>query len=72
MSTPQQLTLEQQFAIARFNSVADKMSHEQAISFLKDLYLSYEVQRATYNELLKHEWGLHGSNQRSAGEESQG
>jgi len=53
-----QLSIEQQFAIASFNTLADRMSREQAIDFLKKLNEAYFVQKAQFTELLKHQWGI--------------
>jgi hypothetical protein len=66
--TPQLLTIEQQFTVAAFNSQVDRMSEQQAKDMLKLVNTQLEVQRATYNELLKHQWGLAAdeSNQRPA------
>lgn len=58
-NSPQpKLTIEQQFTIAAFNSQVDKMSLEQARDMLKLVNQQLEVQRATYCELLKHQWGI--------------
>lgn len=53
-----QLSIEQQFAIASFNTLADRMSREQAVEFLKKLNEAYIVQKVQFTELLKHQWGI--------------
>lgn len=51
-----QLTLEQQFTVASFNSLVDKMSHEQAQEMLKMIHQHYIVQKHLYSELIKQQW----------------
>jgi hypothetical protein len=58
MSQPIQLSLEQQFSIRSFETQVNQMSHEQAKDFLVKLYEQMMVREATYQELLKHQWGL--------------
>ncbi|MBD2201715.1 NblA/ycf18 family protein [Calothrix sp. FACHB-1219] len=55
---PIELSLEQQFSIRSFATQVEGMSHEQAKDFLVDLYRQMIVREATYQELLKHQWGL--------------
>lgn len=53
-----ELSLEQQFSIRSFASQVQGMSHEQAQDFLVKLYEQMVVREATYQELLKHQWGI--------------
>lgn len=55
-----ELNMEQQFSIASFKAQVAQMSHEQAQDFLVKLYEQMIVREATYQELLKHQWGLVG------------
>ncbi|CCH65269.1 Phycobilisome degradation protein NblA [Richelia intracellularis HM01] len=57
MSNPK-LSLEQQFSISSFAVQVQQMSHEQAKDFLIKLYEQMLIREATYQELLRHEWGL--------------
>lgn len=52
------LSLEQQFNIRSFETQVQHMSHEQAQHFLVQLYKQMVVREATYQNLLKHQWGL--------------
>lgn len=56
--TPIELSLEQQFSISAFKTQVEKMSLEQARDFLVKLYEQMMVKDATYQHLLKHQWGL--------------
>ncbi|NJK27895.1 MAG: NblA-related protein [Coleofasciculaceae cyanobacterium SM2_3_26] len=58
MNNPTELTLEQQFNICSFKSQVQHMSREQAQDFLVKLYEQMVIREATYQELLKHKWGL--------------
>jgi Phycobilisome degradation protein nblA len=58
MNQPIELSLEQQFSIRSFATQVKNMSHEQAQEFLVKLYEQMVVKEATYQELLKHQWGL--------------
>ncbi|MDZ7957002.1 MAG: NblA/ycf18 family protein [Aulosira sp. DedQUE10] len=58
MSQPIELSLEQQFSIHSFATQVQHMSHDQAKDFLVKLYEQMVVREATYQELLKHQWGL--------------
>ena len=58
MSQPIELSLEQQFNICSFKTQVQQMSHEQAQSFLVQLYEQMIMREATYKQLLKHQWGL--------------
>ena len=58
MNNPIKLSLEQQFSIRSFATQVKDMSHEQAQDFLVKLYEQMVVREATYQELLKHQWGL--------------
>ena len=53
-----ELSLVQQFSFRSFASQVKGMSHEQAQDFLVKLYEQMVVREATYQELLKHQWGL--------------
>lgn len=58
MNQPIELSLEQQFSICSFATQVQQMSHEQAQDFLVKLYKQMMVREATYQELLKQQWGL--------------
>ncbi|MFM7362922.1 MAG: NblA/ycf18 family protein [Cuspidothrix sp.] len=58
MNQPINLSLEQQFSIRSFATQVKQMSHEQAQDFLVKLYEQMVVREATYQELLKQQWGL--------------
>lgn len=58
MNQPTKLSLEQQFSICSFATQVQNMSHDQAKDFLVKLYEQMVVREATYQELLKHQWGL--------------
>jgi len=58
MNQPVELSLEQQFSIRSFETQVQQMSREQAQDFLVKLYEQMVVREATYQELLKHQWGL--------------
>lgn len=58
MSKPIELSLEQQFSIRSFATQVQHMSHEQAQDFLVKLYEQMVVREATYQELLKQQWGI--------------
>lgn len=58
MNRPIELSLEQQFSIRSFATQVQYMSHEQAQDFLVKLYEQMIVREATYQELLKHQWGI--------------
>ncbi len=55
---PHLLSIEQQFTIAAFNSQVDQMNEQQAKDMLKLVNQQLEVQKATYLELLRHQWGI--------------
>ena len=58
MNQPIKLSLEQQFSIRSFATQVQQMSHEQAQEFLVKLYEQMVVRETTYQELLKHQWGI--------------
>lgn len=58
MDNSAELSLEQQFSIRSFATQVKDMSHEQAKDFLVKLYEQMVVREATYQKLLKHQWGL--------------
>lgn len=58
MNQPIELSLEQQFSIRSFEHQVEQMSHEQAQTFLVQLYKQMMMREATYKQLLKHQWGL--------------
>ncbi len=58
MSQPIELSLEQQFNIRAFATQVQHMSTEQAHDFLIKLYEQMMIREATYQHLLKHQWGL--------------
>lgn len=53
-----QLSLEQQFSIRAFATQVQEMSQQQAQDFLVKLYEQMMIREATYQNLLKHQWGL--------------
>ena len=55
---PADLTLEQQFSVRSFECQVDRMSHEQAQHFLKQLYRQMLERENMYRNFLRHEWGL--------------
>ncbi len=55
---PVELTVEQQFEVARMNAMADQMTRLQAIQFLKLVHQQLVVQKALYTHLIKHRWGI--------------
>lgn len=58
MNQPIELSLEQQFSIRSFETQVQQMSREQAQDFLVKLYQQMVMREATYQQLLKHQWGL--------------
>ena len=58
MNQRTELSLEQQFSICSFATQVQQMSHTQAQDFLVKLYEQMVVREATYQEILKHNWGL--------------
>lgn len=55
---PIELSLEQEFSIRAFQTQVAKMNLEQAQEFLVKLYEQMIVREATYQQLLKHQWGI--------------
>lgn len=55
------LKMETQFQIASFKQQVAQMSREQAQETLINLYEQMIVREATYQELLKFNWGLDSS-----------
>lgn len=53
-----ELSIDQQFQIAAFEQQVKQMSREQAQEILINLFKEYQSQRATYLELLGHQWGV--------------
>ncbi len=53
-----ELSIDQQFQIAAFEQQVRQMSREQAQEVLINLFKEYQSQRATYLELLGHQWGV--------------
>jgi hypothetical protein len=62
---PENLSLEQQFALESFKQTVQKMSKEQAQVFLVKLYEQMIIRETMYKEFLKHEWGIDSSPQSS-------
>lgn len=58
MSTPMELSLEQQFSLRSFQTQVEKMSNEQAREFLIELYEQILLRENMYKDLLKHQWSL--------------
>ena len=55
-----ELTLEQQFSTALFQSQTQGLTREQAIEYLIELYTQMIQQETTYKNLLKKQWGIDG------------
>ncbi len=53
-----ELSLEKKFSIRSFRDQVENMSHLQAQEFLIKLYEQMLVQEATYQSMLKKQWGL--------------
>ena len=53
-----ELSIDQQFQIVAFEQQVKQMSREQAQEVLINLFKEYQFQRATYLELLGHQWGI--------------
>lgn len=53
-----ELSIDQQFQIVAFEQQVKQMSREQAQEVLINLFKEYQLQRATYLELLGHQWGI--------------
>lgn len=53
-----ELSIDQQFQIVAFEQQVKQMSREQAQEVLINLFKEYQSQRATYLELLGHQWGI--------------
>jgi hypothetical protein len=58
MNESMQLSLEQQFNLRSFETQVQRMSLEQAQSFLVQLYEQMMVQETMYKQFIKHEWGI--------------
>jgi hypothetical protein len=52
------LNIDQQFKIAAFKQQVSQMSEAQAKEFLVKLHEQMVVREVTYQELLKHQWGI--------------
>jgi hypothetical protein len=52
------LTLEQQFSVALFQSQTQGLTREQAIEYLIELYTQMIAQEAIYKDLLRKQWGI--------------
>lgn len=55
------LTLEQEFSVALFQSQTQGLTREQAIEHLIELYTQMIQQEASYKSLLKQQWGIEGN-----------
>lgn len=53
-----ELSIDQQFQIAAFEQQVKQMSREQAQEVLINLFKQYQAQKATYLDLLGHQWGI--------------
>lgn len=58
MEPQMELSVEQQFSLRAFESQVQKMSHEQAQSFLTEMYRNMIIREEMYKHFLKHQWGL--------------
>ena len=52
------LTLEQEFAIKRFECKVGEMNAEETKEILLKLYKHFVVREATYKALIKQKWGI--------------
>lgn len=52
------LTLEQEFAIKRFESKVEEMNAEETKEILLKLYKHFVIREATYKALIKQKWGI--------------
>ena len=66
MSKSFDLSLEQQFNIRSFEHQVRDMSHEQAQEFLVNMYRQMILQQNSYQNLIKHQWGMDESGQQAA------
>lgn len=53
-----ELSIDQQFQIVAFEQQVKQMTREQAQEVLINLFKEYQSQKATYLELLGHQWGI--------------
>lgn len=53
-----ELSIDQQFQIVAFEQQVKRMTREQAQEVLINLFKEYQAQKATYLELLGHQWGI--------------
>jgi site-specific recombinase XerD len=58
MDKPIELTLEQQFTLASFETEVKKMSEQQAKDFLVKLHQQMVIREEYYKHFLRHSWGL--------------
>lgn len=52
------LSMERQFSIRQFSNQIDEMDLQTARTNLKDLFAHHILQRAHFEQLLRHQWGL--------------
>lgn len=57
MSKPIELSIEQKFHIRSFNDKVQRMNREQAQKMLLYIYEQMLIQKNTYEDLIKANWG---------------
>ncbi len=58
MSSPMELSIEQQFSLRFFQTQVEKMNHEQARELLIKLYEQMLLRENMYKDLIKYQWNL--------------
>lgn len=58
MSKPIELSIEQKFHIRSFNDKVQRMNREEAQKMLLYIYEQMLIQKNTYEDLIKVNWGL--------------
>ena len=58
MSSPMELSIEQQFSLRFFQTQVEKMNRQQAQEFLIKLYEQMLLRENMYKDFIKHQWGL--------------
>ena len=58
MSSPMDLSIEQQFSLRFFQTQVEKMNRQQAQEFLIKLYEQMLLRENMYKDFIKHQWNL--------------
>lgn len=58
MSSPMELSIEQQFSLRFFQTQVEKMNRQQAQEFLIKLYEQMLLRENMYKDLVKYQWNL--------------